>query len=91
MRGEFGREWIHVYVWLRPQSVNPKGISPEYSLEGLMLRKLEGKRRRECQRMRWFDSTTVLIDMSLSKLREIVEDRGAWHAAVHGAQRVSQT
>ena len=38
MRGEFGREWIHVYVWLRPQSVNPKGISPEYSLEGLMLK-----------------------------------------------------
>ena len=38
MRGEFGRDWIHVYVWLRPQSVNPKGISPEYSLEGLMLK-----------------------------------------------------
>ena len=38
MGGGFGREWIHVYVWLRPQSVNPKGISPEYSLEGLMLK-----------------------------------------------------
>ena len=56
-----------------------------------MLRKLEGKRRRECQRMRWFGSTTVLIDMSLSKLCEIVEDRGAWHASVHEVTELDMT
>ena len=49
----------------------------------LMLGKKEGKRRRGQQRMRWLDSITDPIDMNLSKLREIVEDRGAWHAVVH--------
>ena len=49
----------------------------------LMLGKMEGKRRRGQQRMRWLDSITDPIDMNLSKLREIVEDRGAWHAVVH--------
>ena len=54
----------------------------------LMLGKAEGKRRRGQQRMRWSDTTTNSRDVNWSKLREMVKDRGAWSAAVHGSQRV---
>ena len=66
-------------------------ISPADSLEKtLMLGGIEGKRRKGRQRIRWLEGITDLMDMSLSELRELVMDRKAWHAVVHGVTK-SQT
>ena len=56
--------------------------------KSLMLGKIEGKGRRRGQKTRWLDSITYSMNMNLSRFQQIVKDKGAWHAAVHGLQRV---
>ena len=63
---------------------------PDSLEKTLVLGEIEGKRRREKQRMRWLDSITDSMDMNLSKLQKVVEDMGAWHAVVRGVTK-SQT
>ena len=53
----------------------------------LMLGKIEGRKRRGCQNMRWMNGITDAVDMNLSKLQEMVRDREAWHAVVHGVAK----
>ena len=55
--------------------------------DSLMLEKIEGRRRRECQRMRWLDGITDAMNMNLGKLWEMVRNREAWHAAIHGVAK----
>ena len=57
----------------------------------LMLGKIEGKKRRGQQKTRWLDSINNSMDMNLSKFQEIVEDRGAWHKAIHGVTELDKT
>ena len=64
-----------------------KEISPEYSLEGLMLKKIEGRGKRGLQRMRRLDGITDSMDMGLGGLRQLVMDREAWHAVIHGVAK----
>ena len=73
-----------------PILMPPDGKSQLIGKKNLMLGKIEGKRKREQQKIRWLDSITNSMDMNLSKFWDIVEDRGAWHAIVHGVLK-SQT